>query len=435
VAGLDYVGTAGVLEFLPGVVERVFPVPVLDDRMDEDEEGFTGLLSQPVDVELGDVLGAGTVLDDDAPPELWVMDAGGREGQSGTSLLSFPLRLSTASGKCLEVGYQTSDGTAEAGSDYTETSGTLVIPPGELEGTVTVPVLGDTLYEPVEDFFVDLGVDRQDAVEGDFQGRGVILNDDRPCQIIGTVPYTITQPGSYCLGRDFTTSLEDAGAAITIAASQVVLDLNGFSLRNLPVHPRNTATHGIHALNRTRITVRNGTVSGFLRGVYLQGNFAGMDESHVVEGVQADGNTHEGIAVEGSGTLVRDNRVRAVIGSHLPEYAECRGIRVMGAAAQVLDNQVFEVHGTPGSGRGYGIYVNSLAAVVHGNRIANGREVPELSTAISVRQPDVLVTDNQMSWMDQGLVFEDGGAGKYRGNATVDVALPYDGGTDIGNNH
>jgi hypothetical protein len=37
--------------------------------------------------------------------------------------------------------------------------------------------------------------------------------------------------------------------------------------------------------------------------------------------------------------------------------------------------------------------------------------------------------------MDQGLVFEDGGAGKYRDNVTSRVGTPYSGGTSIGNNH
>jgi hypothetical protein len=255
------------------------------------------------------------------------------------------------------------------------------------------------------------------------------------CTTIAEVPYVISQPGIYCLDRDIQMSSEAPGAAITIASSQVVLDLNGFTLRNLPVHPRNTATNGIHAVNREHVTVKNGTVSGFLRGVYLQGNSAGLNEGHVVEGIQADGNTYEGISVDGSGVLLRDNRVRLIIGSHLPEYQVAKGLWVMGAGVQVLDNHVFEVHGMPGGGPGYGIYVNAMGAVVRGNRVGNGRQVTETAVAITVRQPDALVTDNRMSWTDVGLIFESGGAGKYRDNVTANVGTPYSGGTSIGNNY
>ena len=253
------------------------------------------------------------------------------------------------------------------------------------------------------------------------------------CTMITSIPYTITQPGAYCLDRNLTMASDDPGAAITIAVPYVVLDLNGFTLQNNPPHHDITATIGIHAVNRWAITVRNGTVRGFLRGVYLQGS--GSQEGHVVEGIQADGNQHEGIAVEGAGTIVRGNRVLKLGGSGLPGHGENRGIRVMGAAAQVLDNQVFEVQGNSGGSRGYGIYVNSAAAVVQGNRIANARELTEEATAIAVLQPYALVIGNRISWMDRGLSFEGTGAGKYRDNVTVDVGVPYSGGTDAGNNH
>ena len=259
--------------------------------------------------------------------------------------------------------------------------------------------------------------------------------DTLVCAMITSIPYTITQAGSYCLDRDLTMSSEDPGAAITIAASQVVLDLNSFTLANYPVHPRLTATNGIYALNRQHITVRNGTVRGFLRGVYLQGSFNGFNEEHLVEGIGADDNNYEGIAVEGSGTVVRNNRVLALPGSSLSGLGEGRGIRVMGVAAQVLDNQVFEVHGEPGTSRAYGIYVNSSYATVQGNRVANARELTELTIAIGIVAPNVLVLDNRMSLFDQGLSFESGGSGKYRDNVTVSVATPYTGGTNLGNNH
>jgi hypothetical protein len=254
------------------------------------------------------------------------------------------------------------------------------------------------------------------------------------CTVIPTVPYTISGPGSYCLDRDFVLSTEDPGAAITIAASHVALDLNGFSIRNTPVHARSAQAYGVYALNRSHVTVRNGTISGFLGGVFVGGPFppGGVyDSGHVVEGIQADGNTLAGIIVEGAGSIVRSNRVLTVIGSNLQPGAY--GIRVQGLALQVHDNTVIEVHGNL-QAPGYGLYVDSAMAVVQGNRVSNGRQVPEESIAIAVAQPDVLVVDNRMAFTDRGLVFTGAGGGKFRDNITTAVGVPYTGGEDAGNN-
>ena len=54
------------------------------------------------------------------------------------------------------VDYATSDITADAGMDYTATSGTLTFMPGETSKTITVPILNDTVYETLERFEVTL---------------------------------------------------------------------------------------------------------------------------------------------------------------------------------------------------------------------------------------------------------------------------------------
>ncbi|MFN0135447.1 MAG: right-handed parallel beta-helix repeat-containing protein [Phycisphaerae bacterium] len=71
----------------------------------------------------------------------------------------------------------------------------------------------------------------------------------------------ITQPGSYYLTRDLTTN---NGNAITINASRVTLDLNGFSLVGQPGASKGIAVIGLN----TDVTVRNGTITGWpVRGI------------------------------------------------------------------------------------------------------------------------------------------------------------------------
>ncbi|MFZ6820704.1 Calx-beta domain-containing protein, partial [Undibacterium sp. Ji22W] len=57
---------------------------------------------------------------------------------------TFTVTLSAASGQTVSVGYNTSNGTATAGSDYTATSGTLTFNPGVTTQTITVNIANDS---------------------------------------------------------------------------------------------------------------------------------------------------------------------------------------------------------------------------------------------------------------------------------------------------
>ena len=66
------------------------------------------------------------------------------------------VELSQTSADTVTVDYATSDITAEAGDDYTETSGTLTFTAGETVMAIIVPILDDAIYEPTERFDVTL---------------------------------------------------------------------------------------------------------------------------------------------------------------------------------------------------------------------------------------------------------------------------------------
>ena len=66
----------------------------------------------------------------------------------------FSVTISAAAGTNVTVGYATSDGTATAGADYTNTSGTLTFPANSVVAqTVSVPVIDDTDDEAEEETF------------------------------------------------------------------------------------------------------------------------------------------------------------------------------------------------------------------------------------------------------------------------------------------
>ena len=73
---------------------------------------------------------------------------------------NFVVTLSGAVSSAVEVSYQTSDGTAVAGSDYTGADDTLTFSVGgSLQQTIAVDTTDDTLNEATEDFTLTLTLD------------------------------------------------------------------------------------------------------------------------------------------------------------------------------------------------------------------------------------------------------------------------------------
>ncbi|MBK8639703.1 MAG: hypothetical protein IPN92_16045 [Chromatiaceae bacterium] len=99
--------------------------------------------------------GQGTILNDDGPV-LSIADVTLAEGHSGTQNALFKVSLTPASSGAVTVRYATANGTAQAGSDYTATSGVLTLPAGQLVRTVSVAVRGERIKEGNETFFVNL---------------------------------------------------------------------------------------------------------------------------------------------------------------------------------------------------------------------------------------------------------------------------------------
>lgn len=78
------------------------------------------------------------------------------EGDSGETDMLFPVALDRPALTDVTMHYQTVDDLAHAGEDYQNTSGTLVIAAGSTTAQVNVPVIGDTIGEADETFYLAL---------------------------------------------------------------------------------------------------------------------------------------------------------------------------------------------------------------------------------------------------------------------------------------
>jgi beta-glucanase (GH16 family) len=91
--------------------------------------------------------------------------------------LSFKVSLDKKTDKTVTVTYTTLDNTALAGSDYVAKTGTLTIPAQNTEGAFEITILGDSLREVQEFFYIELS----NPVNAEIQNTrtsGVINNDD-----------------------------------------------------------------------------------------------------------------------------------------------------------------------------------------------------------------------------------------------------------------
>ncbi len=116
------------------------------------------------------------------PPSVSVSPA---EALESAGAVVFDVRLSRSSDSEATVDYATEDGAgdagARAGSDYTETSGTLTFAPGAREEQVRVPVTDDRRYEATETFTLTLRrPENATFPDGDavLRATGTILDDD-----------------------------------------------------------------------------------------------------------------------------------------------------------------------------------------------------------------------------------------------------------------
>ena len=111
-----------------------------------------------------------------APPALSVTNATAAEPEAGESVtLNFVVTLNRAASGTVTVDYDTSDGTATAGADYTAASGNLSFAAGETSKTVSVTVLNDAHDEGSETMTLTLS-NATGAVIADGEATGTITN-------------------------------------------------------------------------------------------------------------------------------------------------------------------------------------------------------------------------------------------------------------------
>ena len=183
---IDYNATSGVLTFAPGQTTQQVLVQTNEDNLFEDDETFflrfDGVLGATVQTPVV----RATIIDNEQKSVVQVGDARVVEGNSGQTILNFPVRLSDASPVAIAFRYETQNGTAMAGSDYVATSGIFRLAAGQTTGRIQVRVNGDIQIESNESFRLLLSTPNSVRLSKEF-ATGIILTDD-----IDTTPPRVT---------------------------------------------------------------------------------------------------------------------------------------------------------------------------------------------------------------------------------------------------
>ncbi|MDA1017254.1 MAG: FG-GAP-like repeat-containing protein, partial [Planctomycetota bacterium] len=389
-SGSDYVANVGSITFPAGTTTQTIAVLVNGDTMDENNETFSVILSNPTNATLADSTGIGTINDDDGPPTITIADTSAAEGDSGTTPMTFTVQLSHTSSNTVTVNYTTAgDGTATSGSDFTPTSGTLTFPSGTTSRQLTVDVIGDTISEVDETFFIDL-TNPTNATIADATATGTIIDDDSPlgsetfyvstngnngnngsqsspwltlqfaADQVGPGDTVIVSAGNYA---GFSIDVDGTSAApiAFVAQTGVVIDtpnpitpdginlegadyvvIDGFTVIGMP-------RAGIRSVINHHSVIRNNTTDGNARwGIYL-----GFSEDITIEGnVASNSVTEHGIylADDSHRATVRGNTIfgNALFGIHANGDLSSGGVGlILGGTIEnnVIHGNLSAIHG------------------------------------------------------------------------------------------
>lgn len=239
------------------------------------------------------------------------------------------------------------------------------------------------------------------------------------CTAITSLPYTINKSGpnngAYCLTKNLTTSMTTGNAITITAIDNISFDLGGFEIK---VTTPSSATRGISVINSNNVLIKNGSITGFNKGIFLEYG-AGGSKGAVIEGItvtinENSGANADGIAVDTEGSIIRNCKIT---GSVNPPESTANGIMInKGSSTQVVNNDIYNIFGANGA-----IYSSRGKDVIENNKIEGVSVLPN-SHAIYA-EGNALISNNRIKNMDFGITCDRDCT--YRDNLTIGATAPY----------
>jgi hypothetical protein len=178
----DYTDASGMVTWADGdATDKTIVVAITNDTLIEPDETFTVAISATP----ASVLGAQTnvvvtIQSDDVPvPGTASFSVATSSVNENAGTASITVTRGGGSDGAVSVHYATADGSANAGSDYTATSGTLTWNDGDATSrTILVPITNDTLVEAPESFVVNLDTPQGGMTLGNPASTTITIQSD-----------------------------------------------------------------------------------------------------------------------------------------------------------------------------------------------------------------------------------------------------------------
>jgi len=179
-AGTDYATTTGTLTWLPGDPDiKTISIPLSNDAIFEGDETVAVTLSNAGGgATLGTTTSILTIVEDDPAPVIAVSNTTVSTSESQTTIAVNVTRTGSTT-QSHSINFATAGGSATSGLDFVSTSGSLTWLPGDSDTkTITIPLVGDAMFEGNETFTLTLSNPTSGATLGASTATITIVEDD-----------------------------------------------------------------------------------------------------------------------------------------------------------------------------------------------------------------------------------------------------------------
>ena len=182
-AGQDYSSPTppnNTVTFGPGETQKQIAIQITNDNLIENAENFFVDLSNPSNASITATGATATVTiaDDDSGTSTIQFSSATYSVNEGAGSIALTVVRSGGVQLAASANYNTTDGTASSGSDYTPASGAVSFAPGETQKTIIVAITDDSTVEGDENFSVTLSNPSTGAALGNPNAASVTIMDN-----------------------------------------------------------------------------------------------------------------------------------------------------------------------------------------------------------------------------------------------------------------
>ena len=179
--GLDYLSASGSLTFASGETTKTVSILVHGETLDENDETFAVNLSNATNASISDASGTGTILNDDTAfqpnASLEVLSIYNPISDESGGQAFVRVKLDGVSGKTVTIPLTFSGTASGGGTDYSITSSSINISPGQTMDSMRITSVYDGFAEGDETIIIDMGTPTH-AVEDGVQQVTITIRDE-----------------------------------------------------------------------------------------------------------------------------------------------------------------------------------------------------------------------------------------------------------------